>query len=63
MPSRNVQEVRPATGAGKFYPADAEFLGTMVARYLAGATADAAEGGPIPKAVIAPHRPKAASES
>jgi MEMO1 family protein len=52
MGSKNVQEARPAMAAGKFYPADPEFLGKVVDDYLhAGAETE----GELPKAVIAPH--------
>lgn len=54
MGRRNVQEVRPAVNAGKFYPADPEFLGKVLDGYL-----QAEDVGPelpqIPKAVIVPH--------
>lgn len=51
MGRRNVQEVRPTTVAGKYYPADAEFLAKMVDEYLGAAP----EESEVPKAVIAPH--------
>ncbi len=43
--------VRNPAVAGMFYPAKAAELGAMVGRYLDGASV----GGPVPKAVIAPH--------
>jgi MEMO1 family protein len=51
MGRRNLQEVRAPAGAGKFYPADPEFLRKVLDGYL---NADE-EDGEIPKAVIAPH--------
>src|SRR6186997_3288267 len=51
---RNVHEVRPATNAGKFYPADPEFLGKVLDDYLQPENV-AIEPSEIPKAVIAPH--------
>ncbi|HEX9942609.1 MAG TPA: AmmeMemoRadiSam system protein B [Thermoanaerobaculia bacterium] len=44
--------VRPAAVAGLFYPGDPRELSSMVAGFLRDAPAD---GGPAPKAVIAPH--------
>src|SRR5882724_5421443 len=50
--TRNVPKVRPATCAGRFYPADPTELRQMVKNLLASAkTPD----GPAPKAIIAPH--------
>jgi MEMO1 family protein len=46
-------EVRPPAAAGTFYPAEAARLRATVETYLAAAVG--ANGGPIPKAVIAPH--------
>jgi MEMO1 family protein len=46
-------EVRPPAAAGTFYPAEAARLRATVETYLAAAVG--ATGGPIPKAVIAPH--------
>ena len=51
MGRRNVQEMRPAAAAGRFYPADAEFLAKVVDEYLGAAP----EENELPKAIIAPH--------
>lgn len=45
--------VREESLAGRFYPAEKEFLSKVLDRYLAGAPADSA--GRFPKAIIAPH--------
>ena len=44
--------VRPAAVAGTFYPGDAQELVSTVRDFLSGA---AGGGGPVPKALIAPH--------
>ena len=53
MGRRNVQEVRPAACAGKFYPADAEFLSKVLDGYLQGPAEK--QRRKFPKAVLAPH--------
>jgi AmmeMemoRadiSam system protein B len=47
-----VQEIRTAASAGKYYPAEPDFLAKVTDNYLAGARP---MKGPSPKAVIAPH--------
>lgn len=47
--------VRPPAVAGTFYPAEEPVLRSFVERALAEAAAGAAEHGPPPKALIAPH--------
>lgn len=54
MGRRNVQEIRPAAVAGKYYPADAEFLSKSIDKFLA-AEGTHPETSDIPKAIIAPH--------
>jgi len=44
-----------ATLAGRFYPAEKEFLGKVVDRYLGVVDAAVCQSESIPKAVIAPH--------
>jgi MEMO1 family protein len=51
-PTNASNRVRPAACAGRFYPAAAQDLRTLVNNSLHNACADS---GPIPKAVIAPH--------
>lgn len=45
--------MRAAVVAGRFYPADANELRRDVQTHLAAAGPEA--GGPVPKAIIAPH--------
>jgi MEMO1 family protein len=51
MGKPTVQEIRPAAGAGRFYPAEPEFLAKTVDHYLGEPVA----GEEPPKAIIAPH--------
>jgi MEMO1 family protein len=57
MVHEHVQETRPAALAGKYYPAEREFLASVVDRYLLAARPcpTASPDGASPKAIIAPH--------